>query len=198
MKTGPIKGTSNSFKRLLNEHPCILSQTIEKVLGMLSTDLVAETIPKTLNEKDDMFLRNCVIARRGSQLEYNLLKENLHSNHIAIKQIAIKSLACSQNPDNLNSLLLLIFNEEFKPFVNDILQAAAVNNDIGKLLFLKMLYNDFDQIVTHVDLDTMLMVFESIRTEFELKVVSWILALTQNITSQGSSKLIPLASLSSI
>lgn len=129
------------------------------------------TIDKSSASERELRTILCNAVKYGDAVEYEILERGLITDDIDHKRLLISSMGCTREHNNLEKISGLLSNATWKLYTSDIVTSIS-ENKIGKILFLEILYNQFDAIVKNIGLDSLLPLFESISTEFELRLVS--------------------------
>lgn len=129
------------------------------------------TLIKSQRTEDELHIVFCNAVKYGDRLEYSVIERSIQTGDLEYNRLLVEAMGCSRDQNFLQNYFNLIFNETFYQYVPNIINAAA-GNKIGKFILLEMLFNRFDDIVGVVGLERIIPLFESITTEFELKLVS--------------------------
>lgn len=128
------------------------------------------TLIKSQRAEDELKIVFCNAVKFGDRLEYDIIERSFLPGDFEYNRILIWSMGCCRDQNYLQNYFNLLLNKTFERYFPDIIQSAA-ENKIGKLILFEILFNRFEEITTHIGLHRLFPLFESISTEFELRIV---------------------------
>lgn len=130
------------------------------------------TLIESQRSDDELRIVFCNAIKFGDNVEYDVIEKSLRTDNIDYNRLLVWTLGCTRDQSYLQNYFNLLLNATFKHYVPEIIESTA-DNRIGKIILLEMVYNRFEDIVNHIGLDSLMPLFESISTEFDMKMVNF-------------------------
>lgn len=163
--------TDSKLKILLNKWACQklgLTACVEqntKEFGYLITDNV---LSKSMTSLADLKIILCTSIKYGGSENWNLIYHALEGMDKEYNRILMYSLGCSRDATLAHTYSRLVKNYTV---YSDIILNSAKDNKITKVAMFEYLYQNFDSLLSHLELVKFMEFFESISTELEFQMV---------------------------
>lgn len=162
------------LKILINRWACKLDiiYCIESMKKSFHNLIENGTVIKSQRSDDELRIVFCNAMKFGDKLEYEVIEKSLRTDNIDYNRLIVWALGCTRDQNYLQNYFNFLLNDTFKQYVPEII-ASTIENKIGKIILLEMIYNRFEEIINHIALDNLMPLFESISTEFDMKMVNY-------------------------